>query len=213
MRGVNTGGVASTVAIYMDETPFGSSSALVNGAVLAGDFDTFDVARIEVLRGPQGTLYGASSMGGLLKFVTNTPDTGGYSARGRVSVEDSKGGDLSYRTTADGQHPAERDVAVRASGFYRKEGGFIDSIGTGRFGRRGRHQRHQGLWRPRLAAVQAERRLRPAPDRRGAGHQGQRLDRGRERSRHLKTLYGRPTLSQYVPSVFGRRGTASTTAC
>src|SRR6185312_9114132 len=74
MRGVNTGGVASTVAVYMDETPFGSSSALVNGAVLAGDFDTFDVARIEVLRGPQGTLYGASSMGGLLKFVTNTPD-------------------------------------------------------------------------------------------------------------------------------------------
>ena len=63
LRGVNTGGVSSTVAVYVDETPFGSSTGLVNGAVLAGDFDTFDVARLEVLRGPQGTLYGASSLG------------------------------------------------------------------------------------------------------------------------------------------------------
>ena len=69
MRGVNTGGVASTVAVYVDETPFGSSSGLVNGAILAGDFDPFDMQRIEVLRGPQGTLYGASSLGGVLKFV------------------------------------------------------------------------------------------------------------------------------------------------
>ena len=52
LRGINTGGVASTVAVYVDETPFGSSSGLVNGAVLAGDFDTFDISRIEVLRGP-----------------------------------------------------------------------------------------------------------------------------------------------------------------
>jgi len=52
LRGLNTGGVASTVAVYLDETPFGSSTGLVNGAVLAGDFDTFDVSRIEVLRGP-----------------------------------------------------------------------------------------------------------------------------------------------------------------
>src|SRR5690349_15620167 len=61
IRGVNTDGVASTVSVYMDETPFGSSSGLVNAAVLAADFDTFDLERIEVLRGPQGTFYGASS--------------------------------------------------------------------------------------------------------------------------------------------------------
>ena len=56
LRGINTGGVASTVGVYMDETTFGSSSGLVNGAILSGDFDTFDLERIEVLRGPQGTL-------------------------------------------------------------------------------------------------------------------------------------------------------------
>jgi len=82
IRGVNTGGVASTVSVYVDESPFGSSSGLVNGAVLAGDFDTFDLNRIEVLRGPQGTLYGASSLGGVLRFVTNAPSTDRIEARG-----------------------------------------------------------------------------------------------------------------------------------
>ena len=48
VRGLNTGGVSSTVAVYVDETPFGSSTGLANGAILAGDFDTFDVARVEV---------------------------------------------------------------------------------------------------------------------------------------------------------------------
>jgi outer membrane receptor protein involved in Fe transport len=92
LRGVNTGGVASTVGVYVDETPFGSSSGLVNGAVLAGDFDTFDVNRIEVLRGPQGTLYGASSLSGVLRFVTNAPSTDRFQVRGRASLEDVKNG-------------------------------------------------------------------------------------------------------------------------
>lgn len=130
LRGLNAGGVASTVATYLDETPFGSSTGLVNGGVLAGDFDTFDVARIEVLRGPQGTLYGANSLGGLLKFVTNAPDFKKVVARGRVTLEDTKGGELSYRGHAVINVPLSDMIAFRASGSYRKEGGWIDSIGT-----------------------------------------------------------------------------------
>ncbi len=71
----------STVGVYVDDVPFGSSSGLANGAVVAGDFDTFDIARIEVLRGPQGTLYGASSLGGVFKYVPNRPSTAGFEAR------------------------------------------------------------------------------------------------------------------------------------
>jgi len=130
LRGLNTGGVASTVAVYVDETPFGSSTALANGGVLAGDFDTFDVARVEVLRGPQGTIYGANSLGGLLKFVTNAPDTGKFEARARGSVETVSGGDMSYHGNAMINVPLGDTLAVRASGFYNKLGGFIDSIGT-----------------------------------------------------------------------------------
>ena len=130
LRGLNTGGVASAVAVYVDETPFGSSSALVNGGVLAGDFDTFDIARIEVLRGPQGTLYGASSLGGLLKFVTNDPDLTRIEGRARGSIETTEGGEMSYHGNAMLNLPLGDVLAFRASGFYNKNGGFIDSIGT-----------------------------------------------------------------------------------
>jgi iron complex outermembrane recepter protein len=131
LRGVNTGGVASTVGVYVDETPFGSSSGLVNGAILAGDFDTFDVNRIEVLRGPQGTLYGASSLSGVLRFVTNLPSTDRFMAAGRVGLEDvAHSGELGYSGNLMLNAPLGSTVAVRASGFYRKTPGFIDSIGT-----------------------------------------------------------------------------------
>lgn len=130
LRGVNTGGVASTVAVYVDETPFGSSSGLANGSELAGDFDTFDLARIEVLRGPQGTLYGASSLGGLLKYVTNRPDPSGWAARARANVEFTDGGAMSYQGNAMINVPLGETLAFRASGTYRKQGGFIDSIGV-----------------------------------------------------------------------------------
>ncbi|WP_309662430.1 TonB-dependent receptor [Sphingomonas sp.] len=131
LRGVNTGGVASTVGVYMDETPFGSSSGLVNGAIMAGDFDTFDLDRIEVLRGPQGTIYGASSLSGVLKFVTKAPSTTGVVVRGRAGVETVDGGDTGYFGNLVVNAPLGQTVALRASGYYRKDGGFIDSIGTG----------------------------------------------------------------------------------
>ena len=130
VRGINTGGVASTVAVYVDETPFGSSSGLVNGAILAGDFDTFDMQRIEVLRGPQGTLYGASSLGGVLKFATNPPQTESFEARMRVSAESVADGEMGYSGTGMVNVPLSETLAIRATGYYREQGGFIDSIGT-----------------------------------------------------------------------------------
>ena len=131
VRGVNTGGVASTVSVYVDESPFGSSSGLVNAAVLAGDFDTFDLNRIEVLRGPQGTLYGASSLSGVLRFVTNDPSTSGLEIRGRAGLEAVDGGDVGYNANALVNVPLSSTLAFRASGNFRKDAGFIDSIGTG----------------------------------------------------------------------------------
>jgi len=131
LRGINTGGVASTVGVYVDETTFGSSSGLANGAILAGDFDTFDIARVEVLRGPQGTLYGASSLGGVLKYVTVEPQFDSFQGRVRGTMETVDNGDMSYSGAAVANMPVSDNLAIRASGFYRKLGGFIDSIGTG----------------------------------------------------------------------------------
>ena len=130
LRGINTGGVASSVGVYVDETPFGSSSGLVNGGVLAGDFDTFDLDRIEVLRGPQGTLYGASSLSGVLRFVTAAPQMDRQILRGRVGVEAVKGGALGYLGNLAVNIPIAPTLAFRASGSFRKDGGFISSVGT-----------------------------------------------------------------------------------
>ena len=130
MRGINTGGVASTVGVYLDDVPFGSSSGLANGAVVASDFDTFDVARVEVLRGPQGTLYGASSLGGVFKYITNLPTTKGFEARFLGSTETVQDGALGYSLKGLVNVPLSDRFAVRASGFYRFDDGFINSIGN-----------------------------------------------------------------------------------
>lgn len=130
LRGVNTGGVSSTVSVYIDETPFGSSSGQVNGAILAGDFDTFDIARIEVLRGPQGTLYGASSLGGVLKFVTNTPQLGEFSGRVRTGLEAVNHGGIGYNVNGVVNVPLGASAAFRGSGFYRKNAGWVDGTGA-----------------------------------------------------------------------------------
>jgi iron complex outermembrane recepter protein len=130
MRGINTGGVATTVGVYVNDVPFGSSSGLANGAILSGDFDTFDMNRIEVLRGPQGTLYGASSLGGVIKYVTNEPSTDGFEGRARATVEDVEGGGTGYAFTGVVNIPMSETFAIRASGFYRSDEGFVDSIGN-----------------------------------------------------------------------------------
>lgn len=130
LRGINTGGVASTVGVYTNDVPFGSSSGLANGAILSGDFDTFDLARIEVLRGPQGTLYGASSLGGVLKYVANEPSMAGFESRVQATMEDVKGGDIGYALAGVLNAPIAETAAIRASGFYRSDEGFIDSIGN-----------------------------------------------------------------------------------
>jgi iron complex outermembrane receptor protein len=127
LRGINTGGVGATVGVYVDETPFGSSSGLVNGSILAGDFDTFDVNRLEVLRGPQGTLYGAASLGGVLKYVTVAPKLNSLSGRVRAGIESVDGGDLGWTGNAVVNAPLGSKAAIRASGFYHREGGYIDA--------------------------------------------------------------------------------------
>ena len=131
LRGVNTGSAGSTVATYVDDAPFGASGSLSNGAILAGDFDTFDVARVEVLRGPQGTLYGSNSLGGVLKFITAAPNTAGFELRGQVGIEDTRYGELGYFGNAVVNVPLGDNLAFRASGFYRDLGGYLDAPARG----------------------------------------------------------------------------------
>lgn len=129
LRGINTGSVGATVGNYVDDAPFGSSGSLSNGGVLAADFDTFDVARVEVLRGPQGTLYGSNALGGVLKFITAEPSTAGFEGKAQAGLESVKSGGTSYTANAMINVPMGETLAFRASGFYRDTAGYIDAIG------------------------------------------------------------------------------------
>jgi iron complex outermembrane recepter protein len=129
MRGITTGsfGNSPVAGITIDDVPLGSSTS-VGGGVVAPDIDPSDLSRIEVLRGPQGTLYGASSLGGLLKFVTADPSTEGLSARiqaGTEAVHNGDGAGYSFRGSINA--PLNDTLAVRLSGFTREDPGYVDN--------------------------------------------------------------------------------------
>lgn len=130
LRGANTGGVASTVAVFMDDVPFGSSTGLANGSILSSDFDPFDINRLEVLRGPQGTLYGANSFGGVVRYITNAPKLNRTEVRAQAGLEDTAHGGLGYNAAAVLNLPLGSKAAFRVDGFYRKDHGYVDSIGN-----------------------------------------------------------------------------------
>jgi outer membrane receptor protein involved in Fe transport len=132
LRGQNAGGVGSTVAVYLDESPFGSSSALLNGSILSGDFDTWDLQRVEVLRGPQGTLYGANSEGGLLKFVTAPPVLGSFSGAAEVTGESIEHGGQGGDVRAVVNLPIGDKLALRVGGFDQDVAGYIQDPSRGK---------------------------------------------------------------------------------
>jgi iron complex outermembrane receptor protein len=127
IRGIGTGGVgAPTTGITIDDVPFGSSSDWSGGGA-AIDFDPGDLDHIEVLRGPQGTLYGANSEGGLIKFVTKDPSTAGYSGRAEVGASGvQNGAERGYSMRASANIPVDDTLALRISGFTRQDPGYVD---------------------------------------------------------------------------------------
>jgi iron complex outermembrane recepter protein len=131
IRGVTTGGTATpTVGFVIDDVPSGAST--VNAGPYVPHVDPTDLASIEVLRGPQGTLYGASSLGGLVKYVTIDPSTDALRGRveaGLLSVK--SGSDLGYNLRGSINVPLGDTFAIRASGFEGSDPGYVDNVATG----------------------------------------------------------------------------------
>jgi iron complex outermembrane recepter protein len=134
MRGLNTGNNGnSTVAILIDDVPVGATNtAVINGANFVPQLDPADLQRIEFLKGPQGTLYGASSLGGAMRYVTLAPDLN--STSGHVEADGSaiSGGGQGYGVRASANIPVIADtLAVRASIFDRRDPGYVDDPSHG----------------------------------------------------------------------------------
>jgi outer membrane receptor protein involved in Fe transport len=128
IRGITTAGSTTpTVGVTVDDVPYGSST-LLGGGPAVPDIDPGDLAQIEVLRGPQGTLYGVASIGGLLKFVTVDPSTDAISGRVQAGVDDvHNGAQVGYNVRGSVNMPLSDDLAIRASGFTREDPGYIDN--------------------------------------------------------------------------------------
>jgi outer membrane receptor protein involved in Fe transport len=114
IRGISGDGVTG---FYLDETPLPDSI----------DPRVVDIDRIEVLRGPQGTLYGARSMGGTVRLLTKQPDTSGTTGRVHLGISDTaNASDQNYFVDGAINVPLGDSVAVRAVGFYEKDAGFFE---------------------------------------------------------------------------------------
>ncbi len=134
LRGLNTGNYQTnaTAAYYIDDTPFTASGLLSYGGILTPDPDLSDLERIEVLKGPQGTLYGASSLGGLVRLISKKPDLDTFSGSLRVDVSDVDGGQMGYGGRASLNVPLVTDtVGLRVTGTARHIPGYTDNLLTG----------------------------------------------------------------------------------
>ncbi|MEX6631926.1 TonB-dependent receptor [Hyphococcus lacteus] len=126
IRGVASGEAtlngASTAAYYIDSVPFG----LVKSAILP-DTNAYDMQRIEVLRGPQGTLYGANALNGVVRLITNDADPEAFDLKMRTGLATTKDGQESYRGDVAVNIPLIEDkVAIRVVAGFENAGGWID---------------------------------------------------------------------------------------
>lgn len=124
--GIITGRTQSTVGLYLDDSPLTYNAP-------DPDLLLVDVARVEVLKGPQGALYGQGSLSGVVRVVTNRPRLDRFEADVGAGLGFTDGGDASWRATALANLPLIRDrLALRAVAYQDESGGFIEDIVDGR---------------------------------------------------------------------------------
>jgi outer membrane receptor protein involved in Fe transport len=126
-RGVASGENANhsaslpSVGTYLDEQPITTTT----GAL---DIHIYDIARVEALAGPQGTLYGASSQAGTVRIITNRPDLNEFSGELNLELNSVNHGDFGYTAEGFVNAPLSSNVALRVVGWYRRDAGYIDNV-------------------------------------------------------------------------------------
>jgi iron complex outermembrane recepter protein len=131
MRGVSTGNEASpTVSLYIDDVPVGGSTVYAASATFLLDPVLLDLDHIEYLYGPQGTLYGAGAMGGVVKYVTRQPDASGVSGSAGADISNTEHGGMNYTERGTLNMPLVKDVAaLRLSVVDQHTAGIYDAVG------------------------------------------------------------------------------------
>lgn len=132
IRGINGVG-ESQVGLYYDETfVTGAPGAEADSGARQPDFKLVDIDRVEVLRGPQGTLYGAGSVGGTLRVITNKPDASGFEGFVEGDLSNTNRGGDNVQLSGMVNIPLVQDtLAARVVAYYRDESGYIDNVALG----------------------------------------------------------------------------------
>jgi outer membrane receptor protein involved in Fe transport len=128
IRGIYSGGGAATTAVYIDDVPVQLRVGIVGliGATLPA---VFDLDRVEILRGPQGTLFGSSAEGGAIRFVTPEPSLTKFGGYARADAGYTDNGAPSYEAGAAFGGPIVADtIGFRVSAWHRTDGGYVDHI-------------------------------------------------------------------------------------
>lgn len=135
VRGVSGSG-AGTVGVYYDEVVVTGKNVSEGG--FQADLTLFDIDRVEVLKGPQGTTFGSSSLAGTVRYITNKPDPGGVSGRLSAGGRATDGADIGGQFEGMVNIPLVADkLAVRMAAFYQDQPGYIDAPLTGQEGANG----------------------------------------------------------------------------
>ncbi len=133
LRGINTGSAGTTVGSVLDDVPINPTGAQNNASTNSPNLDTYDLQRIEVLRGPQSSLYGATAEGGLIKYVTNTPDPRAFSGEVQAGVDGSTDGGIGGTTKGFVNVPFwDGKAAVRLTAWNEWFPGYIDDPEAGK---------------------------------------------------------------------------------
>ena len=128
IRGISaSGGESPTVGFYLDETPVTPPASATTGKN-AIDPDLYDLERVEVLRGPQGTLFGAGSLGGTVRLIPSSPDLSGFYGSAQTMVSSTPDGALGYGQNAMVNLPLPSHVALRIVGTFSHTAGWIDRV-------------------------------------------------------------------------------------
>jgi iron complex outermembrane receptor protein len=134
LRGISTGISQATpsTAYYIDEAPIGSITAYATGSTLTPDLDPYDLRRVEVLKGPQGTLYGAGAVGGLLRYVTAPANGGSFGGAVSLGANTVADGGNGHEARAALNIPLREGMGLRVSAFQREDAGYIDNPAKGK---------------------------------------------------------------------------------
>lgn len=148
IRGITSNG-AGTVGVYLDDVVITGSNEQDGGGQQA-DVKLFDLDRVEVLKGPQGTTFGSGSLAGTIRYITAQPNTSRFEGKVNTSVRATKGAELGYQTDVAVNLPIVKDVfAVRVAGFGNELPGWIDSkFEKGINGETSKAGRISALWTP-----------------------------------------------------------------